>query len=54
MRLLFVHVDFFSTEAIAAKIDAVLNDKDSKHACLPAQQRLVEQLANVSAARQAA
>ena len=63
-------VDFFSTEGIAAKIDEVLSRDqrslrenarrtvverfDLKRICLPAQQRLVERLAGVSATRQAA
>jgi len=63
-------VDFFSTEAIAAKVDEALKNKnqniraearrtaverfDLKRICLPAQRRLVEELAGVSAARQAA
>jgi glycosyltransferase involved in cell wall biosynthesis len=61
--------DFFSTEALAGKIDQVLKDSggvreaarqtilerfDLKRVCLPGQQRLVERLAGVSAARQAA
>jgi len=63
-------VDFFSTQALADRIDGVLsNDQrlvranarqtivdrfDLKRVCLPAQQRLVERLADLSAARQAA
>jgi len=63
-------VDFFSTQAIAEKIDAALKGDfremreaarrtaveryDLKSVCLPAQVRLVDELAGVSAARQAA
>ena len=63
-------VDFLSPEAIAAKVDEALKDRhqglrdaarrtvvesfDLKRVCLPAQVRLVEQLAGLSATRRAA